>query len=129
MTAHRALEEMTLSKPVVREKARIGQVYSDVIYSGRWFTDLRGALDAFINVTQRYVNGTLRVQLYKGQCTVLSRRSPDSLYDKGLATYGEGDAFSHEAAEGFLGIYNLDIKAQGRRRERYESARSDESDS
>jgi len=126
LTAHRVLEEMTLSLQTAREKARIGQVYSDLVYAGDWFTDLREALDAFILATQKYVSGVVRVQLYKGQCTVLSRRSRYSLYDKSLATYGEGDAFAHEAAQGFLNIHNLDIKAQGRRRERHEKSQGRE---
>ena len=126
LTAHRALEEMTLSRPVARQKAILSQVYSDIIYSGRWFTDLREALDAFIKATQKYVTGTLRMQLHKGNCIVTGRRSPHSLYDKRLATYGEGDTFRHEAAKGFLTIYNLDIKAQGMRRKRLETGRSED---
>lgn len=118
LAAHRALEEMTLSREVARQKAYLSQVFSDVIYSGRWFSDLREALLAFIGVTQKYVTGTLRVRLYKGQCAVTGRRSPCSLYDKSLATYGSADAFEHEAAKGFLGIYNLDLKTQGLRRKR-----------
>lgn len=126
-TAHRAIEAMTLSRETARQKARISQVYGDIIYSGRWFTDLREALDGFVRATQKYVTGTVRVRLYKGKCAVTGRRSPHSLYDKALATYGEGDAFVHEAAQGFLDIYNLDIKAQGLRRKRYAAAHSDES--
>ena len=120
LTAHRALEEMTLSRDVVRQKASLSQVYSDLIYSGNWFTDLREALDAFVRATQKYATGTVRLRLYKGQAVVTSRRSPFSLYDKSLATYGEGDTFRHEAASGFLDIYNLNIKAQGLRRKRYD---------
>ena len=126
LTAHRALEELTLSRPVARQKAILSQVYSDVIYSGRWFTDLREALDAFMTATQKVVTGTLRVQLWKGNCVVTGRRSPYSLYDKQLATYGEGDTFRHEAAQGFLEIYNLDIKAQGLRRKHLEADRAQE---
>lgn len=118
LAAHKALEEMTLSREVVRQKNILAQVYSDIIYGGRWFTDLREALDAFVTATQTYVTGEVRVRLYKGQCMIRGRRSPYSLYDKKLATYGEGDAFDHAAAKGFLDIYNLDIKAQGLRRMR-----------
>ncbi len=124
LTAHRALEEMTLSREVLRQKSILSQAYSDIIYSGQWFTDLREALDAFMQVTQKYVTGTLRLRLYKGQCVVVGRRSPFSLYDKSLATYGAGDAFNHEAAKGFLDIYNLGIRAQGLRRKRFESGKT-----
>jgi argininosuccinate synthase len=118
LTAHRALEEMTLSRDVVRQKAALSQVYSDLVYSGRWFTDLRDALDGFMVETQRYVTGDVRLRLFKGTAFVTGKRSPYSLYNKKLATYGAGDTFSHQSAKGFLDIYNLDIKAQGRRRKR-----------
>lgn len=123
LTAHRAIEEMTLSREVLRQKTILSQVYSDIIYSGQWFTDLRDALDAFINVTQKYATGVIRLRLYKGQCVVVGRRSPYSLYDKSLATYGAGDTFNHDAAQGFLNIYSLGIKAQGFRRKRFESGK------
>ena len=118
LAAHRALEGLTLSRDVMRQKAALSSVYSDMIYQGKWFTDLREALDAFIAVTQKVVVGTVRVELYKGRCTVIGTRSPYSLYDKSLATYGSEDQFHHDAARGFLEIYNLDIRAQGTRRNR-----------
>ena len=121
LTAHEAVETMTLSRAVMRQKATLSQVYSDLIYQGQWFSDLREALDAFVRATQRYVTGTVRMQLYKGQCTVTGLRSPYSLYDKRLATYGKGDEFQHEAAQGFLEIYNLEVKVQGLRRKQLRS--------
>jgi argininosuccinate synthase len=124
LAAHRGLEEITLSRDVARQKTYLSQIFSDIIYSGRWFTDLREALVAFMGVTQKYVTGAVRVRLYKGQCVVTGRRSPYSLYEKKLATYGAGDAFQHAAAQGFLEIFNLDIKAQGFRRERYLASRA-----
>jgi argininosuccinate synthase len=116
LTAHRALEEMTLSRDVQRQKTALSQVYSDLIYSGHWFTDLRDALEAFMVETQRFVTGDVRLRLFKGEAFPTGKRSPYSLYEKRLATYGEGDVFQHDSAKGFLDIYNLDIKAQGRRR-------------
>lgn len=124
LTAHKILEEMTLSREVNRQKAAMSQLYADLIYTGKWFTDLREAMDAFIDVTQKYVTGSVRLRLYKGTCSVVGRRSPYSLYDKKLATYGEGDAFDHKAASGFLTIYNLDIRAQGARRKLYAGKRA-----
>ncbi len=120
IAAHKALEDLALSRETLRQKERISRVYSELVYAGRWFTDLREALDAFVASTQRYVTGEVRIRLYKGSATVMARRSPHSLYDFELATYGQGDAFSHASAEGFLEIYNLDIKAQGARRKRAE---------
>lgn len=119
LAAHKALETITLSRAVMRLNTTLSDLYSDMIYEGQWFSDLREALDAAIQTSQKVVAGTARVQLYKGQCTVTGLRSPYSLYDKSLATYGTDDTFSHEAAQGFLEIYNLEIKAQGLRRKRF----------
>ena len=121
LTAHKALETLTLSRSVMRLNAYLAGLYSDMIYEGRWFSDLRPALDAAIQTTQKVVTGDVRIRLHKGRCTATGLRSPYSLYDKYLATYGKEDAFRHEAARGFLEIYNLDLKAQGLRRKRIES--------
>lgn len=118
LTAHKALEEMTLSRDMYRQKVVLSQIYSDLIYGGKWFTDLRDALDAFMVDSQKYVTGEVRLRLFKGTAFVTGKKSPYSLYNKRLATYGEGDTYSHQSAKGFLEIYNLDIKAQGRRRKR-----------
>ena len=114
--AHRALEDITVSRDVRRTKDVLSQKYAEIIYCGLWFTDLRRALDAFFDRTQEFVSGKLRVRLYKGKCTVLGRQSPHSLYSRGLATYSEGDTFDHESAQGFLSIWNLPIRAEGERR-------------
>jgi len=116
--AHRALEEITLTKIVHRTKEMLSQRFAQLIYDGLWFTDLREAVCAFMDATQRHVTGDVRVRLYKGNCTVLGRRSPHSLYDFSLATYGEGDKFKHSAAPGFLEIWNMPLRAEARRREK-----------
>jgi len=116
IAAHRGLEEITLSKQVLRTKELLSQRFAELIYEGLWYTDLREALSAFFEVTQRYVAGDVRVRLYKGTCTVLGRRSPYSLYDRSLATYGEGDRFKHSAAPGFLEIWNMPLRAEASRR-------------
>lgn len=120
--AHRAIEDVTLGRDVRRTKDALSQKYAELIYNGLWFTDLRRALDAFFDSTQEFVSGVLRVQLYKGQCTVLGRQSPHSLYSRGLATYSAGDTFNHESAAGFLDFWNLPIRAQGQRRPRSDIA-------
>jgi len=116
IAAHRAVEELVFSKNLADLKDSMGRQYANMIYSGLWFTDLRLALDAFINETQRYVCGEARLRLFKGAFAVVGRRSPYSLYDKRLATYGEGDTFDHKAAAGFLSIYGLAGRAEGIRR-------------
>ena len=111
-TAHRALEAMTLSKEQARTKSRIAQEYADVIYNGLWFTAHRSDLDAYVQSTQRFVTGDVRVRLHKGSCTVVGRQAPKALYQHGLATYDRQDEFDHAAAEGFIKIYGLPVRTQ-----------------
>jgi len=115
LTAHKALEAMTLAKDQLRMKARVAQDYADLVYNGLWFTRHREDLDAYVESTQRYVTGTVRVRLHKGTLAVVGRQSPYSLYEHGLATYGEGDVFDQRASEGFIRIFGLPVRVQGRR--------------
>ncbi|MBI2164945.1 MAG: argininosuccinate synthase [Chloroflexi bacterium] len=110
--AHRALETLTLGKEQQRLRALFAQQYADLVYNGLWYSAFREDLDAFVRSTQRFVSGTVRVRLHKGSCTVVGRRSPYSLYQFGLATYGKGDQFDHMAAEGFIKIYGLPVRIQ-----------------
>jgi argininosuccinate synthase len=108
--AHRELERLTLEKSVFQYKRNIGQDYANIIYNGTWFSPMREALDAFVDVTQKPVTGMVRVKLYKGNVTLLGRTSPNSLYNEELATYTEADTFNHKAAEGFIHLYGLGLK-------------------
>ncbi len=108
--AHRELERMTLDKEVAHYKAKIAHDYATLIYNGLWFTPLRSALDAFIDVTQQTVNGSVRLKLYKGNVEVAGRTSPNSLYNIQLATYTSEDTFDHKASEGFIKIFSLPVK-------------------
>jgi len=108
--AHRELERLTLEKSVFQYKRNIGQDYANIIYNGTWFSPMREALDAFVDVTQKPVTGMVRLKLYKGNVTLLGRTSPNSLYNEELATYTEADTFNHKAAEGFIHLYGLGLK-------------------
>lgn len=108
--AHRELERLTLDKEVMHYKAKLSHDYATLIYNGLWFTPLRSAFDAFVNETQRVVNGTVKLKLYKGNVDIAGRKSPNSLYDTRLATYTEEDKFDHKASEGFIKIFSLPIK-------------------
>jgi len=108
--AHRELERLTLEKSVFQYKRNIGQDYANIIYNGTWFSPMREALDAFVDVTQKPVTGMVRLKLYKGNVTLLGRTSPNSLYNEELATYTEADTFNHKAAEGFIQLYGLGLK-------------------
>jgi argininosuccinate synthase len=105
--AHRDLESLTLAKDVTHYKRGIEETYANMVYDGLWYSPLRSALDAFIQNTQERVNGVVRVKLFKGQATIVGRKSENSLYDEDLATYGSGDQFDHRAAEGFIYVWGL----------------------
>jgi argininosuccinate synthase len=110
--AHEALEAMTLSKDQLRFKSKVAIEMSDIIYNGLWFGGLSRDLSAYIQSTQRYVTGTVRVQLYKGHLQVVGRKSPHSLYNLSLATYDKGDTFDQSAAVGFIHLWGLPVATQ-----------------
>ncbi|MDR1405258.1 MAG: argininosuccinate synthase [Candidatus Methanoplasma sp.] len=114
ITAHRALEAMTVTKDVIEFKRGIEQKFCELVYNGLWFGGLREPINAFINETQNFVTGTVRVKLYKGNCTVVGRKSPYSLYDTGLSTYGKGDNFDHTSALGFIYCWGLPDRTAAR---------------
>jgi len=84
--------------------------YAELVYNGQWFTPLREALDAFVDITQKRVTGTARVKLYKGTATLVARKSPYSLYREDYATFGEEDVYNQQDAEGFLKLFGLPMK-------------------
>ena len=114
LTAHQALEALTLAKDQSRFKAKVSLEYADLIYNGLWFTANRQDLAAYVESTQRFVSGTVRLKLYKGKCSVVGRKSPYSLYSHGLATYEKGDQFDQSASPGFIHIWGLPVKTQTR---------------
>ncbi|MBD2485190.1 argininosuccinate synthase [Planktothrix sp. FACHB-1365] len=107
INAHRDLESLTLTADVTRYKRGIEETYSQLVYNGLWYSPLKAALDAFIQQTQAQVSGTVRVKLFKGNATVVGRKSENSLYSHDLATYGSEDVFDHKAAEGFIYVWGL----------------------
>ncbi len=112
--AHRALEDMVLTKEALRFKARVAQEYADLVYNGLWFTAHHQDLAAYVRSTQRFVTGEIRLRLDRGTLTVAGRRSPQSLYSTALATYGKGDAFDQRASEGFITVFGLPLRTQAR---------------
>jgi argininosuccinate synthase len=114
LTAHLALEQLTLTRDQLRFKQRVAQEYSDLVYNGLWFSGLQRDLTAYVKSTQRDVSGDIRMKLLKGQAAVVGRKSPRSLYSYGLATYDEADEFDQSHAEGFIQIYGLPVKTQAR---------------
>ena len=112
LEAHQALQAMTLSKDQLRFKQKVAVEYADLIYNGLWFTSLRQDLAAYVKSSQRFVTGTVRLKLFKGSCSLVGRKSPFSLYNYGLATYGKGDEFDQSASPGFIRIWGLPVRSQ-----------------
>jgi argininosuccinate synthase len=112
IAAHRAIEGMVLTKDQIRFKDVIAREYSQLVYDGLWFSRLREDLQAFVESSQRFVTGTARVKLHKGQATVVGRQSDLSLYATELATYGTGDLFDQSASPGFIHLWGLPIRTQ-----------------
>jgi argininosuccinate synthase len=110
--AHQALEAMTMSKDQLRFKQKVAVEYADLIYNGLWFSQLNRDLSAYILSSQRYVTGTVKLKLFKGQATIVGRKAVYSLYNLALATYDEGDTFNQKAAEGFIHLWGLPLKTQ-----------------
>jgi len=108
--AHKELERLTLDKDTFNFKETIAQKYSELIYNGLWYSPLRRALDGFISQTQEPVTGEVRLKLYKGNCEVVGRKSPYSLYQKEMATYGPEDIFDRKASQGFIHIWGLPLR-------------------
>lgn len=107
LTAHKELEDITLVKELAHFKPIVEQKLSEVIYEGLWFNPIRPALQAFLKESQEYVNGTVRVKLFKGHAIVEGRKSPNSLYAEELATYSKADTFNHQSAVGFIELWGL----------------------
>ena len=107
IAAHKELEDITLVKEMAHFKPVIEKKLTELIYEGLWFSPLRVALEAFLKETQAYVNGTVRVKLFKGHAIIEGRKSPNSLYSEQLATYSTDDTFNHESAVGFIELWGL----------------------
>ncbi|MFF2755841.1 argininosuccinate synthase [Psychrobacillus sp. NPDC058041] len=110
LLAHKELEDITLVKELAHFKPVMEKKLTELIYEGLWFSPLRTALEAFLKETQLYVNGTVRVKLFKGHAIVEGRKSPNSLYDEKLATYTADDEFNHASAVGFIELWGLPTK-------------------
>ena len=121
-TAHSELEQLTLDRRTLAAKDAIAPRYADLVYEGRWWTTEREAYDAFVNVTQQHVTGTVTLRLYKGSAQVAGRQSPFALYDERFVTFGEDDVYEQSDAAGFIRLYGLQqrvaaLKQQERARE------------
>ncbi len=110
MTAHSALETLTLDRETSHYKQQIALKYAELVYYGLWFSPLREALDAFVDVTQRNVTGEVKMKLFKGRCTLAGIKSPNSLYQTDLASFKMGAEYDPIDANGFIRLFGLPAK-------------------
>jgi len=110
VTAHNALESLTLDRETMHYKQQIALKYAELVYFGLWFTQLREALDAFVDVTQRNLTGEVRMKLFKGRCSPAGIKSPNSLYRTDLASFKMGAEYDPTDATGFIRLFGLPAK-------------------
>jgi argininosuccinate synthase len=115
IVAHEELENVTVERDVARYKRGVEAKWSELVYDGLWFSGLKKSLDAFIDDTQKYVSGDVRLKLHAGTAVVTGRQSKQSLYDFDLATYDTGDSFDQSMAKGFIELWSLPSKIAARR--------------
>ncbi|MGI5891233.1 MAG: argininosuccinate synthase [Bacillota bacterium] len=110
--AHSSMESLCLDRITSHYKAQIALRYAELVYDGVWFSPLREALDAFVEKTQETVTGTVRMKLYKGNCTTVGIKSAYSLYDEAMATFGEDEVYNQKDSEGFINLFGLPLKVR-----------------
>ncbi len=107
LEAHQDLEKLILTKHVLQFKKLAEEKWCELAYNGLWIDPLKNAIDKFIDETQKYVNGTVKLKLYKGSCIVAGRKSPNSLYDMKLATYAEHSTFDQKDSVQFIKLWGM----------------------
>ena len=112
MEAHQQLEELVLDRDTIALKKDLGSKLASIIYEGKWFTPVREAISAFVDVTQQYVTGEVKLRLYKGNIIKAGTTSPYSLYSESLASFTTGDMYDHHDAEGFITLWGLPLKVR-----------------
>ena len=110
--AHSELEQLVLDRRTLAAKDLIAPRYADIVYEGRWWTTEREAYDAFVNVTQERITGSVALRLYKGSATIMGRRSVHALYDERFVTFGEDDVYEQSDAAGFIRLYGLSMRVR-----------------
>lgn len=109
--AHKVLESLTLDRDTLHEKSRLAITFGELVYDGKWYTPLREAISAFVDVTQKTVTGSVKLKLYKGNMINAGVTSPFSLYSEDIATFGESD-YDQMDSQGFINLFGLPIKVQ-----------------
>jgi len=112
MEAHMQLEELILDRETLSAKKEVANRFADLVYEGKWFTPLREAYQAFVESTQEYVTGEVKLKLYKGNIIKQGTISPYSLYNESIASFTTGDLYDHKDAEGFINLFGLASKVR-----------------
>lgn len=110
--AHDALEELVLDRATFEVKKDMGNKFAQIVYEGKWFTPLREAIQSFVESTQQYVTGEVKLKLYKGNIIKAGTTSPYSLYSESLASFTTGDLYDHHDADGFITLFGLPLKVR-----------------
>lgn len=110
--AHQELENITLDRDTSHYKALVAQRFAELVYYGQWYTPLREAISAFVDSTQKYVSGTVKLKLYKGNIVPAGTTSPYSLFSEELCTFEEDNVYNQQDAEGFINLFGLPCKVQ-----------------
>ncbi|MBE7026855.1 MAG: argininosuccinate synthase [Ruminococcaceae bacterium] len=116
--AHRELELLCLDKQTLHYKANVANQFADLVYDGLWYTPLREALSAFVDSTQQTVTGSVKMKLYKGNCTPAGTTSPYSLYDEDIATFDADEVYDQKDANGFINLFGLPLKVRANMKRR-----------
>ena len=122
MEAHDQLEELILDRDTMEMKKKLGSQFAQIVYEGKWFTPLREAIQAFVDVTQKYVTGEVKFKLYKGNIIKAGTTSPYSLYNESLASFTTGDLYDHHDASGFITLFGLPLKVRAMKMAEVEAA-------
>ncbi|MBO4626913.1 MAG: argininosuccinate synthase [Lachnospiraceae bacterium] len=112
MEAHQQLEELIADRDMMAFKKNISNRFADLVYEGKWFTPLRECLQAFIEKSQEFVTGEVKLKLYKGNIIKQGTTSPYSLYNESIASFTTGDLYNHKDAEGFINLFGLSLKVR-----------------
>jgi len=112
MEAHDQLEELVLDRATMDVKKDMGNKFAQIVYEGKWFTPLREAVQAFVDSTQEYVTGEVKIKLYKGNIIKAGTTSPYSLYSESLASFTTGELYDHHDATGFITLFGLPLKVR-----------------
>jgi argininosuccinate synthase len=123
-SAHSELEQLVLDRRTLAAKDLIAPRYADIVYEGRWWTTEREAYDAFVDVTQQRITGSVSLRLYKGSVAVIGRQSEHALYDERFVTFGEDDVYEQSDAAGFIRLYGLSMRVRAIKDQEMAAARA-----